>query len=98
VHRSFRNSLLKFWLRTARSRRGRLRRSGAQVKTKPCPGEVLGQERGEGAEGDREGVEAHQKMSMPSGSSGGAAGSGSGRLAAIFARVWRGNECRVEGV
>jgi hypothetical protein len=35
---------------------------------------------------------------MPSGSSGGAAGSSSGRLAAIFARVWRGNECGAEGV
>jgi hypothetical protein len=42
VHRSFGNSLPKFWLRTTRSRRGRLRRSGVQVKTKPCQGEVLG--------------------------------------------------------
>jgi hypothetical protein len=60
-----------------------LRRSGAQVKMEPCQGEVLGRDREEGAQGDQEGVEAHQKPAMPSGSNGGAVTSGLGSLAAI---------------
>jgi hypothetical protein len=41
---------------------------------------------------------AHRKLEMPSGSSGGAATSGFGSLAAILARVLRGEVCGREGV
>jgi hypothetical protein len=43
------NSSPKFLSAAARCSHGRLRRSGVQVKTKPCQGDVLGRERGEGA-------------------------------------------------
>jgi hypothetical protein len=43
-------------------------------------------------------VTAHERSAMPSRRSGGTARSGSGSLAAIFARVWRANECGAEGV
>jgi hypothetical protein len=54
----------------------------------PCQGEVLGRDREEVAEGDQEGVEAHQKLAMPSGSN---------RGAAILARVLGGGRVRDGG-
>jgi hypothetical protein len=55
---------------------------------KPCQGVVRDQGERSGAEGDQEGVEAHQKPAMPSGSNGGTATSGLGSLAAIYLGFW----------
>jgi hypothetical protein len=80
---AFGNCSPEFRLAAARSSRGRNRRPGAQEVAKSCQRGWFGRGGSGRAEEDRKGVEAHQKSAALPSSSGGAAVSGSGSLAAM---------------
>jgi hypothetical protein len=67
----------------ARFRRGCARRSGGERRVKPCQGAVREQEGGGGVDRRPRGAGAYCRSTMISFTSGGAAGSGSGGLAAM---------------
>jgi hypothetical protein len=82
----------------ARFRRGHARHSGGERRVKPCQGAVREQEGGGVRIRDREGAGAYCRSTTISLTSGGAAGSGSGGLAAMGKGFGEGNEERTGGL